>query len=341
MPFIPIFWISFICCLKTLGSQMQKTFRFILFLGLFAAQTYAQGLSVGTKLIDYLINDSGVIEILSKRGIQGTPAQNVQTYIKNALVAFNLGNRDLTKDELRQILIGLNVSGDDLRLKNQLVELLEKTSDDLSTEDVVTAINNLIYLANRHGVRGSVVLACSQCVSDSLTRHGFKFTFATIQDSTTANILDKMLPRNPRDLSNFISAKMKKMGLGSYRNVPKEIVALEEERSLGLFLALAESGSKEHKQLVEAVIDVSRRPDGTVNLLDTQNPHKLWSLFSNDMDENMMANWTKLLKDVAEEGKSEISKKEAFFAVLTKQAGDDPVLLEHKNMLRSKNCFFK
>lgn len=320
---------------------MKKLLTFFLLSSFLVSQSMAQGLSVGAKLIDFLISDSGVVEILAKRGIQGTPATNVQSYVKNSLTAFSIHNKPVTKDELRQILRTLNVSGDDLRLKNQLVDLLEKSADDLGTDDVVTAVNNLIYLANRHGVRGSVVLACSQCVSDSLSRHGFKFTFATIQDSTTANILNSTLPRQPRDLSNFISSKMQQMGLGSYRNVPRELVGLEEERSLGLFLALAESGSAQHKQLVEAVIDVSRRPDGTVNLLDTQNPHKLWSLFSNDMSEDMMANWTRLLKEVAEEGKSETSKKEAFFSVLTKQAGDDPVLLEHKNMLRSKNCFFR
>lgn len=320
---------------------MKKFFVF-LFTSLFlVSQAMGQGLSVGAKLIDFLVSDTGVVEILAKRGIQGMPATNVQSYVKNSLVAFSIHNKPVSKDELRQILKNLNVTGDDLRLKNQLVDLLEKSSDELGTEDVVTAVNNLIYLANRHGVRGSVVLACSQCVSDSLSRHGFKFTFATIQDATTASILNDILPRQPRDLSNFISSRMQKMGLGNYRNVPKELVGLEEERSLGLFLALAESGSAQHKQLVEAIIDVSRRPNGTVNLLDTQNPHKLWSLFSNDMSEDMMANWSRLLKDVAEEGKTEVSKKEAFFNVLTKQAGDDPVLLEHKNMLRSKNCFFR
>lgn len=309
-------------------------------------QVWAAPGAQGAKLIDFLVSDSGVLEILGRRGIQGAPANSVQSYVKNSLKAFSPASDDLSKTELRRIISELNVSGDDLRIRNELEELLEKSTEELGKDDVVTAINNLIYLANRHGLRGSVVLACSECVSEALSRNGFRFTFATVKNQRIADVVSTVLPRKPRQVSNFIDQRMKRMELGSFKNVPKEIVAPEEERSLGVFLALAESGDQVHKDLVDAVLEVSKRPNGKVNLLDRQNPHKLWKLFDPDQDGETlsvaeMQNWTRLLKEVAEEGKSDVSKKEAFYRVLTREAGDDPVLVEYKNMLRSKNCFFK
>lgn len=321
-----------------------KTFIVALFT---MTQVWAAPGVQGAKLIDFIVSDSGVLEILGQRGIQGAPANSVQSYVRNSLKAFSPASGDLSKTELRDIVSELNVSGDDLRIRNELEELLEKSvNDELGKDDVVTAINNLIYLANRHGLRGSVVLACSECVSEALSRNGFRFTFATVKNQRIADVVSTVLPRKPREVSNFIDQRMKRMELGSFKNVPKEIVAPEEERSLGVFLALAESGDQVHKDLVDAVLEVSKRPSGKVNLLDRQNPHKLWKLFDPDQNGETlsvaeMQSWTRLLKEVAAEGKSNVSKKEAFYTVLTREAGDDPVLIEYKNMLRSKNCFFK
>lgn len=325
---------------------MRSFFKILLVSFLALTQVWASPAGQGAKLIDFILSDSGVLEVLSRRGIQGGPANSVQSYVKNSLRAFSPNADDLTKTELRQIINDLSTSGDDLRIKNELEQLLESSAEELSKDDVVTAINNLIYLANRHGLRGSVVLACSECVSEVLSRNGFRFTFATVKNQRVADVVSSVLPRKPRDVSNFIDQRMKGMEIGNYKNVPKEIVGPEEERSLGVFLALAQSGDQVHKDLVDAVLEVSKRPSGEVNLLDRQNPHKLWKLFEPDQNGETlsvaeMQNWTRLLKEVAEEGKSDVSKKEAFYRVLTREAGDDPVLTEYKNMLRSKNCFFK
>lgn len=325
---------------------MRAYFKLLLISLLTLTQVWANPAGQGVKLIDFILSDSGVLEVLGRRGIQGAQASSVQSYVRNSIRAFSPASEDLTKTELRQIINDLNVSGDDLRIKNELEELLEKSTDELEKSDVVTAINNLIYLANRHGLRGSVVLACSECVSEALSRNGFRFTFATVKNQRIADVVSSVLPRKPRQVANFIDQRMKRMELGSFKNVPKEIVAPEEERSLGVFLALAESGDQVHKDLINAVLEVSKRPNGKVNLLDRQNPHKLWKLFDPDQNGETlsaaeMQNWTRLLKEVAEEGKSDVSKKEAFYTVLTREAGDDPVLIEYKNMLRSKNCFFK
>lgn len=325
---------------------MRAYFKLLLISLLTLTQVWANPAGQGVKLIDFILTDSGVLEVLGRRGIQGGQASSVQSYVKNSLRAFSPASEDLTKTELRQIINDLNVSGDDLRIRNELEELLEKSTDELDKDDVVTAINNLIYLANRHGLRGSVVLACSECVSEALSRNGFRFTFATVKNQRIADVVSSVLPRKPRQVANFIDQRMKRMELGNFKNVPKEIVAPEEERSLGVFLALAESGDQVHKDLIDAVLEVSKRPNGKVNLLDRQNPHKLWKLFDPDQNGETlstaeMQNWTRLLKEVAEEGKSDVSKKEAFYTVLTREAGDDPVLIEYKDMLRSKNCFFK
>jgi hypothetical protein len=302
--------------------------------------------SQGAKLIDLLVTESGVLEILGQRGMRGEVAKTVQSYVQNSFKAFNPAMDDINKTQLRQIISDLDVSGDDLRIKNELEQLLEKSTENLSKDDVVTAINNLIFLANRHGLGGTAFIGCSDCVSGALSLHGYKFTFAVVKNQRIADVVSTVLPRKPRDVSNFIDQRMKKMELGSFRNIPKEIVAPEEERSLAVFLTLAESGDQVHRDLIDAITQVSKRPDGKVNLLDKRNPHQLWKLFTPDENGETlsvaeMQNWTRILKEVAEEGKSDISKKEAFYTVLEREASNDPVSLEYINLMRSKGCYFK
>ena len=312
----------------------------VLFLSIsFTLETHAAGAG---KLIDFLVNDTGVIELLGSKGIKGAAASRTKKYIMLSLSSLNaMGNRTPTKTELKKIISSISGSADDLKIKKQLTELLDKPSSQLSKDDVVTAVNNLIWLANRHGKRGAIVLACSACVSDTLSRHGFKFTLEVLNDSAAKRVLNDILPRKPRDLRNFLTERMTTLGLGDFSRAPKSLVGPEEERSLGLFLGLYEHGSKKQKDLIESILSVSKRPDGKVDLLDPKNPHKLWKLFTEDMGDDELADWSKMLKKVADDAGSEDSKKDAFYAYLKRRAGDDPILNEKLNMIKLKKCFFR
>lgn len=296
------------------------------------------------KLVDVLISESGVVEMLAKRGIEGVPAQKVSSYVKNSLISLSFADRVPTKRELLEIIGGLGGSESDVTMRRQLQSLLDKDVEKLSKEDVVTSINNLIYLANRYGTRGSTVLACAECVSDVLKRNGFKFTLEVLEDKASREVLTSILPRKPKDLQNFISTKMRSLNLGDFSRAGKDLVSPEEERALGLFVALADRNSpatKVQRDFIESILEVSKDSSGRVNILDSNNPHKLWKMFDKDLDPEYMKEWTDLLREVAEEGKDQASKKESFFKVLEKRAGDDPVKLEQVNMIRSKGCFFR
>jgi hypothetical protein len=294
------------------------------------------------KLIDFLVNDTGITELLGTKGIKGAAASRTKKYIMLSLSSLNMmGDRVPKKAELKKIISSISGSAEDLKIKKQLSELLDKPSEQLSKDDVVSAVNNLIWLANRHGKRGAIVLACSACVSEALSKHGFRFTLEVLNDSAAKKVLNDILPRKPRDLRIFLNERMSTLGLGDFSRATSDLVSAEEERSLGLFIGLYEYGSKSQKELVEAILEVSKRPDGKVELLNPKNPHKLWKLFTEDLDEDELIDWAKMLKKVASESGSNESKKDAFYAYLKKRAGDEPVLNEWLNKIKLKKCFFR
>lgn len=315
--------------------------NFLLFLSL-TVNTHAAGAG---KLLDLLVNESGLVELLTKNGIEGAANAQVRTYVRNSILSLSAGGNMPTGDALMRIIAGLSDSGPDRQIKVSLLRVLNKESDDLAKKDVVDAINNLIYLANRHGVRGSVVLACSECVNNALFSHGFKFTLEEVSQSSIRQLLESnIIPREPRALSRYISDKMSRLGFGSFNRASAELVAPEEEKALAIFLALAEKGSpasSAQRELIESVIEFSKSPAGEVKLLDPENPHKFWKLFDdNENTDTVLKGYADVLKEAAEEGKSSASKREAFYTVLQRNAGDDPEATERVNAIRLKNCFF-
>jgi len=100
------------------------------------------------KLADILISESGVMELLAKRGIEGIPAQKVSSYVKNSLISLSFADRVPTKRELIEIIGGLGGSESDMAMRKQLQVLLEKPADKMSKElksSVDLAVQNLIW----------------------------------------------------------------------------------------------------------------------------------------------------------------------------------------------------
>lgn len=291
-----------------------------------------------TKLVDYMVSGSGLVEILGKYGVKGSDAKQVESYVGSALVALG-SKKTLTKEELANALAKLPVTGSDANVRKELQLLLDKSEGEIKKEDVVKAVNNIIYLANRHGK--SVIITCAECVNENLAKDGFKFTVETIKNSSTVKVLNEVLPKNPAELNTFISSRMKRLGMGDYSKVTPDVVAPSEEKSLALFLGLAESGSADQKALIAAIKKVSTR-NGKTNIIDPKNPQKFWKIVADDMSAQDMNGWTKTLNEVAARAeKDNVTTEEAFYRTLKEKAQGNDYLMKQYESLKAKRCFFK
>ncbi len=291
-----------------------------------------------TKLVDFMLSGSGVVEILGKYGIKGNDAKMVESYMGSALAA--LGSKKvLTKQELMDVLSKLPVTGPDASVRKKLQVLLDKSESEISKDDVVKAINNMIYLANRHGK--SVIITCAECVNESLAKNGFKFTVENIKNSSSLKVLNEVLPKNPAELNTFISSRMRRLGMGDYSKVTPDVVNPAEEKSLALFLGLAESGSPDQKALIASVKKLSTK-NGKTNIIDPKNPQKFWKVVADDMSPQDMSGWTKTLNEVsARAEKDNVGTEEAFYRTLKEKAQGNDYLMKQYETLKAKRCFFK
>jgi len=313
-------------------------FKFLVITCLIAnisSNVYAAG---ATKLVDFMLSGSGVAEILGKHGIKGNDAKLVESYIASSLVALG-SKKSLTKEELKNVLSKLPVAGPDATVRKELQVLLDKSEGEISKDDVVKAINNIIYLANRHGK--SVIITCAECVNENLAKNGFKFTVENIKNSSSIKVLNEVLPKNPAELNTFISSRMRRMGLGDYSKVTPAQVSPSEEKSLALFLGLAESGSADQKALIASIKKLSTR-NGKTNLLDPKNPQKFWKVVADDMSPQDMSGWTKTLNEVASRAEKDgVATEEAFYRTLKQKAQGNDYLMKQYETLKAKRCFFK
>lgn len=290
------------------------------------------------KLVDYVVSSAGLGEILAKHGIKGNDAKQVQSYVASSLAA--LGNKStLSKKELLDALNKLPVTGQDANIKKGLQMLLDTPDDKIQKKDVVNVVNNIIYLANRHGK--SVIITCSECVNGELAKNGFKFTVETVKNANTSKLLKDTIPSNPAQLNTYISSRMKKLGMGDYSKVTPDQVLPEEEKSLALFLGLAESGSPEQKALIDSIKKLSTK-NGKTNILDSKNPHKLWKIPGTDMNAQETANWKVFFDEVgARSQKDGVNAEEAFYRTLKEKAQGNEYLTKQYETLKAKRCFFK
>jgi hypothetical protein len=317
------------------GKIMNKLLVVLCLIGVFTTAALASGT---TKLVDYILSGSGVIEILGKYGIRGSDASLVEGYMGSALIALG-SKKTLTRTELLDVLSKLPVAGNDANVRKSLQVLLDTPEDSIKKSDVVSVINNLIYLANRHGK--SVIITCAECVNENLAKDGFKFTIETIKNTSAVKVLNEVLPKNPAELNTFIASRMRRLGMGDYSKVTPDLVAPSEEKSLALFLGLAESGSPEQKAMVASIKKLSTK-NGKTNILDPKNPQKFWKVLADDMSPQDMNGWTKTLNEVsARAEKDNINTEEAFYRTLKEKAQGNENLTKQYEILKSKRCFFK
>ena len=313
----------------------KMTTIFCLFFLTFSTTIYA---AASVKLIDFLVSSSGVTELLGKNGIKGIDAKQIESYLTSSLGSLS-GGKILSQKEFKAILGRLPVAGEDATLRKELQVLLDKNEGDLKKEDVVKAINHIIYLANRHGK--SILITCAECVSDSLAKNGFKFTVENIKNTESLKILNDIIPNNPKDLNTFISSKVKRLGFGDYSKVTPEMMPKSDEKTFALFLASYESGSSDFKELAAMIKKLSTKKAQT-NIFDSSNPNKLWKVVTNDLSQADAAKLTDILKETdLMASKENLKIEEAFNNVLRKKAEMSDELMDKFKSLKTKRCFFK
>lgn len=301
-------------------------------------------LAAGGKVVDFLLSESGVLELLAKNGVEAKAAARVSKYVKNSFISLTSDGKVPNKKQLLEIINSLSGNSTDRAYRAKLLKILNSDADIAPKEDVVDAVNSLIYIANRYGVQNSTILACADCVSEALGRHGFKFTLEEMSNSSINQLLKNYVPRDPKQLQSFIQSKMRSVGAGDFRRVSTKMVAPSEERTLALFLALAENGSPASgnlRKLVDTILEVSKDSSGKVNLFDADINHRLWKIVDdNELSDEMMEKWVTHLRKVADEPDPS-KRKEAFFKVLREKAGDNDFIHAQINDLQVKKCFFR
>lgn len=321
--------------------SIKKSLSLLIFLALLTGSVHASPAGLPLKFVDYLVQGSGLAEVLAKQGILGESAATVQTSVQNSLRAFSSSGGDISGAELKSVLESLSVTGEDAVMRNQLLELLNRSGDELSSEDVATAINSLIYLADSRGVRGFVAKSCTSCVDSTLVNRGIVYTFATVQDETTKRVLESVVPRGQRELTTFIQRRMSSMNIGNFNRVPRELIPAEDQRALGLFLAMAEHGTPTQKEFVQAVLEFSKKSNGQVSLLDAENPHTFWRLFIEDKDSDFLAFYSQLLREAASEEPNHAAREDSFYRVFSRVHEDNPIALRQIDELKTKGCLFR
>lgn len=314
---------------------MMKSLTLIVFSLCLQVTAFGSGTA---KLADYMISGSGMLEILGKYQIRGNDAALVQSYIGSALAALG-SKKNLNKADLLEALAKLPVTGPDANIRKELQLLLDKSEGEIKKEDVVKAVNNIIYLANRHGK--SIIITCAECVNENLAKNGFKFTVENIKNASSVKVMNEIIPKNPTELNTFINARMRRLGMGDYSKVTPDVVSATEEKSLALFLGLAENGSADQKALINSIKRLSTK-NGKTNIIDPKNPQKFWKVVADDMSPKDMSGWTKTLNEVAARSeKDNIGTEEAFYRTLKEKAQGDQSLMKQYETLKARRCFFK
>lgn len=326
-------------CIVHHNPEESCMYKYLLLLTLTINASYASGV----KLVEDIASTSGIMKVLTSNGISSKDATEVKVLLDSSLAALGVksSGSKVTEADIKKAISGLSLKGEDANKRKALQLLLDKPSKDLKKADVVNAINNIAYLASRQkqGDSKSAIFLCSTgCSIDSLSKHGFTFSVQSINNSTVLKTFNEVANATPAALSG----RMKKLGLGDYSKVTPELVGPGEEKSFALFVSIAEVGTAEQKALVNAIKKLSGAR-GETRVLDPKNPHRLWKVVT---EENMTSEqakwWTDTIEDAAVLSKDKnMNAKDAFFATLDKQAGNNKTLKELSAELKSKNCFFK
>lgn len=310
----------------------------IKFLTLYLMLISSSFASGSAKLVDLMVNKAGTIELLSKYGLNKAEAVIVENYLSKSIAGLS-SDKTLTNTELLELINKLPAAGKDALVRKELMTLLNKNVGNIKKADLVNAINNVMILSNRYGK--SVILNCSECVNMDLTKHGFKFSVENIKNSSTNDLLKNVIPNNPQALNNYITQKMRQLDFGLYSKATPDLINSDEQKTLALFLAMAENGNVKVKNLIASIKVVSTK-NGKTQLLDKSNRHKLWKLAAHEMTPAELEAWTKMIDELGVRANEDgLNVEQLFYKILKEKADSSVIMTKKYNNIKSKRCFFK
>ncbi len=290
--------------------------------------------------MDNFLNRAGLKLAINNAGLRGNSASKVESIVRLALK--NISGTE--KPDRESIIRGLSVvtSGSDKRIKDNLIKIFQKKQNELTDTDFVNAVNALVFLAGRYGLDNSLALACSACVGGNLAKKGFLISYEQITDKQTSFILKNVIPTDTRELGNFIGSRLKRLGLRPQGRQYYRVLNSADEKNFALFLSIPDHGTNGQKALFTAIKKISEKANGEIDILDSNNSHKLWRLYSSNLNDLELKGWSDLLEEVAKDAKAkgEVNKKAAFLRYFESRVGDDPKLARRYEVIKSKNCFF-
>lgn len=302
-----------------------------------STQVYSAG------LLHSLVHSSNQLEeLLLGKGFTTHQISSLLASRSEVLQALGGETKGLSGGELYRNLAMLKVEGNrDRKIQSSLLKLLSKEDSKVSQKEMSLVFNQMIYLSHRYGRSASAVLVCGQCIDREVARGGIRFALEEIVDPNNKKVLTQ-IPNRPSDLKRYISNQMKKSALGDYSKVPRSLVSADEERSLALFLAMKNSSQESSRKLFNQIIKLSTdAKTSKVTLFNSQDPHKLWKIFSDDPNDAEVRSWTKLLEQVESSRAQGEGLESAFYSVLERKARGDDTLTRNLEKLKEKNCYFK
>ncbi|MAF79305.1 MAG: hypothetical protein CME60_14180 [Halobacteriovoraceae bacterium] len=304
--------------------------------------------AAGGKVIDLLLSETGLMRVLAKSGFEKANARAAQSQIELAIKSLMGDSEVVPKAALLQAIGEIENTPANREIKIELAKVLNKEGNEVTKDDLVSLLNNLVLLA---GVKGSLVTACGECAAGPLAAEGVTVALKEITDESILELINKnVIPDSPRKLNQFISDRMERLGLGDFSKVSSNVVSEGDKEALAIFLAMADKSSPAtatQRKFIEAVFNFSKGSGDQVDLFSPSNPHKFWNSFSNsDMDNDLLAEMTEVLNRAADDTSDLTQRKDAFYSVLNKRAEaiEDPkqrdIVLAKVKSIEEKSCFF-
>lgn len=324
--------------------RMRRTFQKSIFALILCAGLSTQSFAAA-KLFQFLAEESGVTELLTKKGFDVEASKVASEKIRLSLMKLSPAQGKVpTQAEVTKVLSTIEDKADRAEAM-KIVKLLDTDSDKVSREELEKAIANLIYIADRHGLSSFNSLSCSTCAADVLAKNGITASENTIDDPTVVKSIEKVKKnyKTKNQLQNFIKKGMRSSKLGTF-NAAK--VAKEDEVALAVLVDLSKSGTPAHKDVIQAMAKMSTDDKGRVNLLGSG--HKMYRIFAENVDTTKLPEWTARFERVAKIRKSEnLDVKDAFYKSLeedieaTTDATKKAQMQSAYDDIKTSNCLFE
>jgi hypothetical protein len=281
------------------------------------------------KLADVLVNSVELKRKIVQEGISGPSINRLKSYIDTSVESLTNESFDLVA-----AVRALRVTGPDADKKARLLRTLRQDASAIKNEEFIDSVNDLIFLADRYGVRSSSTLSCSVCVTDQLGELGVTTSIRKVGGKDLTKHL-KRIPKSPRSLVLFNKKLARKLKVEDEFKYLKE----NEYKAMAFFLQIADKSDGSFKKLSKSILDFNKQ-GGKVHLAGPKANSKLWKIFTTTLSEEKANRFADVIS-LASKQKTPAERKAMFYKELERLAGKSDDKLDKVETIKSKDCFFK